>query len=401
MGALSAVSTYTLTCSNAAGVTAFRTVTINITYPSDYIPAWAKPLHTNQWVELTGTMMSALDPCPSRDQVLCPYIGNGGQAAIMGSWGGGAYDTKRDRLIIWGGGHADYGGNEIYTFDIVNMSWTMEIPPTMTTPGDRAGTGGNTGTHYHDGTPSSRHTASALVYAGGGVDRFFSMSAGAVFGDPSHTGYDVDSFNFDTKTWKTDWVGSAGGYDGAQAPVAAYHPGSGHIWYHAGGSSPLMEFDATFGATGKWTTYAESQLSIEASALIDTKRNRFVVLGGAYFGNLNSQLLVFNLASPNTAPERPASYGNSNGLALESRQGVGFIYDPIGDRYLAWDGGATVYVLNPDTWEWTILPLYSANMATPSGAEATGTYGRFAYVPRLHGVIVVSRTTENVFFLKL
>ena len=26
-------------------------------------------------------------------------------------------DTTRGRLVIWGGGHADYKGNEIYAFD--------------------------------------------------------------------------------------------------------------------------------------------------------------------------------------------------------------------------------------------------------------------------------------------
>src|SRR5688572_7463782 len=30
---------------------------------------------------------------------------------------GGSYDSTRNRMIVWGGGHGDYAGNEIYTFD--------------------------------------------------------------------------------------------------------------------------------------------------------------------------------------------------------------------------------------------------------------------------------------------
>ena len=35
-----------------------------------------------------------------------------GFRAITRAWGGGAFDTRRDRLLLFGGGHNDYGGNE-------------------------------------------------------------------------------------------------------------------------------------------------------------------------------------------------------------------------------------------------------------------------------------------------
>src|ERR1700761_6743036 len=33
-----------------------------------------------------------------------------GPSAVIDAWGGGALDTKRNRLVLWGGGHADYWG---------------------------------------------------------------------------------------------------------------------------------------------------------------------------------------------------------------------------------------------------------------------------------------------------
>ena len=35
-----------------------------------------------------------------------------GVRGVISTWSGGAYDTKRDRLLVWGGGHFAYAGNE-------------------------------------------------------------------------------------------------------------------------------------------------------------------------------------------------------------------------------------------------------------------------------------------------
>src|ERR1041385_5659684 len=47
---------------------------------------------------------------------VCAQIGYtvGGIAAYSGS----IADTDQDRLVIWGGGHQDYGGNEVYALNL-------------------------------------------------------------------------------------------------------------------------------------------------------------------------------------------------------------------------------------------------------------------------------------------
>src|SRR3989344_8035412 len=82
------------------------------------------------------------------------------------SYSGGTFDTKRNELIVWGGGHADYPGNEVCTFPLSTGVWTcgprsayVQDPTTETTA---------------DGNPSSRHTYSCIARVKApGYDGFF------------------------------------------------------------------------------------------------------------------------------------------------------------------------------------------------------------------------------------
>ncbi len=65
------------------------------------------------------------------------------------AWSGAALDTNADRLLVWGGGHADYSGNEVYAFDLRTLRWTRLTEPSAV---DRSRG------HYADGNPRSRHT---------------------------------------------------------------------------------------------------------------------------------------------------------------------------------------------------------------------------------------------------
>ena len=400
-GPLSASSTYTLNCTGTGG-SASQSATVTVT------PTGSNPLNSlqpGQWYMAPNTNVSALDPCPARN---CSYSGSDGQAHVMGAWNSGAYDTKRDRLIIWGGGHNNYGGNEIYTFDIATLSWARITEPSIVLPQDRADcfpagvagcSGGSNATgYYSDGKPASRHTANALAYAAN-VDQFFSLALGSSFGSTGRQGFDVDSFNFDTGTWKSDWQKSPGNPYGAAGTIAAYNPVTGKIWYHASMNSPLAEFDPTVSPTGSWrTSTVTTPNNGQAGVLMDYKRNRMVAIG-EYGGS--RVLRVWDLNNINTPPTNPSTSGAPGGIALESARGVGFIYDPVGDRYVAWHGGATVYALDPVTWVWSAIPLYSGNTVTPTAPNNEGTYGRMQYIPSKQAFILVNQTTENVYFFKL
>jgi hypothetical protein len=53
--------------------------------------------------------------------------------AVVLAWAGGVADTKRNRLIVWGGGHNDYYGNEVYALDLVDRRFKRLNDPTRLT----------------------------------------------------------------------------------------------------------------------------------------------------------------------------------------------------------------------------------------------------------------------------
>ena len=40
---------------------------------------------------------------------------------IVYAWSGGTVDTVKGRLLVWGGGHSDYWGNELYALDVASL----------------------------------------------------------------------------------------------------------------------------------------------------------------------------------------------------------------------------------------------------------------------------------------
>src|SRR5581483_490933 len=58
-------------------------------------------------------------------QTVCPGGIPGSCAAEVYAWSGATADTQRNRLIIWGGGHNDYYGNEVYALDLSSLSATQ------------------------------------------------------------------------------------------------------------------------------------------------------------------------------------------------------------------------------------------------------------------------------------
>ena len=52
-----------------------------------------------------------------------------GPASILIAWNSAAFDKEKRILYFWGGGHADYGGNEVYRFDLNIGKWKRLTNP--------------------------------------------------------------------------------------------------------------------------------------------------------------------------------------------------------------------------------------------------------------------------------
>src|SRR5688572_2431081 len=115
----------------------------------------------DSWMAAPNSRMRSVAPANGQ---FAGTWGVGGPAMVIAAWGGGALDTKRNRLILWGGGHADYYGNELYAFDIPTLKWARLTDPTVSPVMDQEVNA--------DGTPNSRHTYGGLAYIAH-ADRFF------------------------------------------------------------------------------------------------------------------------------------------------------------------------------------------------------------------------------------
>ena len=309
---------------------------------------------------------------------------------IITGWGGGAYDTKRDRLIIWGGGHAAYAGNEIYVFDVNALRWERVTEPSLRIgPQDkRTDTG-----EYPDANgapdprqPRARHTYNTIQYIPT-IDKFCG------FGSPAHYpeggSRRTHCFDFESKQWERKADAGAFGFGGP----SAYDPTTGHIWMKGTTwqSGILAEWDPI---KDVWTTRSRpyAQYDYYMTAAIDTKRRRLVAVGTgkAYALDLNAQGLL-----------SPVSLTTTGDTDIVNATAPGFDYDPVSDKFVAWKGGADVYTLNPDTLVWQRIAPASTNTITPTAAARNGTFGRFRYMPAKNAFIVVNSIRQNVYIYKL
>jgi hypothetical protein len=337
--------------------------------------AHAGPIETLQpgtWYEVPNSHLSAVLPNP-----IPP--GLSGPGAIVGAWSGGAYDTKRDRLLVWGGGHADYGGNEIYAFDMNSLTWSRIWGPSANIPDP----GGSASDTYSDGNPVSRHTYDGLEYLPT-TDQFW-INGGSRYCGSGSAGRDTWVFDFASNQW----------IQKANLPICdgcayleqstAYDPVTGHIWLVQSGNE-LFEYTPS---TNTWAARGGSSVGSDHAGALDWKRHKFVVIGGgsAYF---------YDVSQTGTVARQTLNTTGATGI-IGTRY-PGLAYDPVADRMVAWNGGADVYILNMDTLVWT--KQTTTGPVVPTAAASAGTYGRFRYIPSKNVYVVVNDIDQNVFIYR-
>lgn len=304
---------------------------------------------------------------------------------VMGSWSGGIYDSKRERLVIWGGGHLNYDGNELYGFDFNDFRWRYLTQKTSVEQRVKSVD------VYADGLPSSRHTYNGLQYLPT-IDRFFS-SGGSIWGSGGCSG-GTWLYDFDAVPAETGWQNIADDKGGC-GMVSAYDPITGHVWYSAG--STLYTFDP-LNLSAPWIRRLSGMVfSFYMSAAIDPARRKLVVLGGAGYGE--PKTVVYDISDPANVTGGVVS--TRGATEIEDSDAAGFEFDPVSDRFVAWNGGSQVYTLASGTLLWSRMAPAATNLITPSAPIKNGTYGRFRYVPSKNVFVVVNDMNQNMFVYKL
>ena len=331
-------------------------------------------LKPGEWYECPNSKINAVlpDPIPP---------GSYGPKSITHAWNSAAYDTKRDRYIITGGGHNDYGGNEIYAFDMNTLKWSRIWGPSPDIPPIQ----GPCNETYSDGNPRSRHTYDGLEYLPN-VDKFW-VHGGSLYCGGGAASLGTWTFDFDT----LEWSRAANGYQTRELEeVSAYDPVTGKV-YAAGPASAqkLSEYDPV--ADG-WTMRGDSSINYGQSAVIDPVRRKFISMG-------RGTVLYFTLNPSGNLTRQTLNTTGATDIVNSRYPGIA--YDSASDRLVAWKGGTDVYVLDLDTRVWTRVPPAPTNKVVPTSPPSQGTYGKWQYVPSKDVFIVVNSISENVYVYRL
>jgi len=363
-----------------------------------------KPGH---WLEIPGSEMVRVqvDACKST-AVTNAYerIGTGAAGCnpdgIM-AYSGGVYDTRRHRLIVWGGGHSAYAGNELYAFDVVGSRWmrlTDPSPPLLEYEFDKnAKKSIPVSPPWHDTNyppaPVSVHSYDQMEYL---PEQSLLFSAGgSTF---SGSGYATaltwlfDLAKSDTSGWSQaePMPKDKGLYEYNMS--TAYDPVSKKVimrGYVRGG---------TFDPVAKSWKVGNATLptrKIGTVGELDPKRRKLVLIGQG-----SAEQYAVSSTGELGPPEPLAATGDKE---IEQCYAPGFVYDAKADRLVAWCAKGDVYSLDLERRVWTRHSAKSDVVPGDPGntPQIRGTFGRFRYMPEYNAYIVVNGTRQNVFVYRL
>ena len=345
-------------------------------------------------------------------------------------WSGGAIDDAHQRLIVWGGGHSDYAGDEVFVLNLSGTPlWQLFTNPTIPIP--FGGDGNNWeglspyyvrlvdgGVYQPGATPASRHTYNGLQYVPY-QNKLYSF--GGALANGGFLSQEVWTLDMGSKTWTM--VGppfsKSPGF-----PTTAYNPSNGHIVMHDKSWS-LLDYDPH---TNSWTNLTMSyHVEDGTTAAIDPGNNLLVFVGSAGTTDNTSYPSVPTShtvqAFPLTAPYTMQSWTTA-GCDLTYRSG-GLAWDSALGLMVGYPGGGNqVYFLN--TGATTVVTPYGSvpshqcldvpislkpspvkGVDYPQDPEGSyrdsnlGIYGRFEYVPSLDVFVVMNDHTQNVWILRL
>ena len=115
--------TFSYTVSDGHGGTDTASVSITVMpAPGDALHSLIAGAPEGSWLKVNANRYEDVwTPLPQRAQVNGLPFGN--PRKIITAWGSMAWDSNRRQLVIWGGGHANYAGNEVYRFDAADLRW--------------------------------------------------------------------------------------------------------------------------------------------------------------------------------------------------------------------------------------------------------------------------------------
>jgi len=353
-----------------------------------------------RWGLLIGLIISfsisanpAFQPTPKLKSVpnnTWIQVNQGGIKAPRGimAYSGGWYDSKNHQFCIFGGGHWNYSGNEVWCFDISSLVWKeMYKPDVIASNGGNQGAYNNfddrrfpgalfkpAGESIKNANPMSRHTYEQMEYVEGLGPVVW---GGYTWGDGSTTRWcehckDTWAFNFATASWQYLYNGTNPSPNRRAGVGASAYSSTDKLLY-ALILSETWTFDPESARWSQVNTSGNAPWSIEMTMEYDSKRNVLYTFGGSYPNNPN--LHRFDIASNTWTKLSPTGTGPVIGAVPNA----GLAYDSANDVLLVLLEG-TLWAYDPNKNSWT----QHRTKNQPKNNDYV--FGRFRYDPVNKGV---------------
>jgi hypothetical protein len=419
----------------------------NLTSLLDTLPA------SGGWVKANLNAFSDAYPT-GLDAV--PASSTSSPTAVILAWSSFAWDSKRGQVIIFGGGHANYSGNEVYTWNGSTQLWGRASLPSRMEQVEP-----NTYMAVDRAAPQSAHTYDNNLYLPVN-DRFVTFggatyNAGGNFthapvggttitgragpwlwnpsmadankvGGTSGSGYDT------ARAGGNMWQNRQGQWTGTEAPsylmgTTAHRTENGrdvvYLTSDQGGNFPSL-YRYTLGdvsvpgSTDSWEQIGNlsATYTLQGAGTIDSEHNFYIRTAARSAGCIGSvvycgsDLIAWDLTGASSS-----SLAAGAGIRLLDvtdpgsphdfvmTEAYGLDYDPVTGNALLWGGGGDVWTVHiPDgdpaqilstTWEVTKNP--TAGTDAPTIPTTTGVLGKWKYIPELHAYMALEAPATNTF----
>ena len=378
-------------------------------------PQWLSDTQPGTWT-MVGNPWSDVDPL-----VQFPDWDLGSRSshhtAVIENWNGMV--ARDDYLVSFAaGGHMGSPQNAVFEFGPFNSEspewhWYGTDQTKYPVPSHKGGsdetiadwTAEYNKDYYSDGLPSASHTYDHVAYCRGTKTVYVPYGKGFA-ANPTDSSVmksfvftselDVGGY-YEPQNTHPDMPGGRAGPGGG----AACDPTTGIIWVsQVNGPDRFYSYNTD---TKEWltrSTFNPNGGDTDGYAL-DYDR-KFVALNNKY----NSTLTLYDISAGREG-EAVAISSNYSGPLLTARD-IGFVYEPVGQVFVGYAGGAALYTLeppadyrladgslNPDAvWTWQTV-TNGAGGITPSAQGKWGTYGRLAYIASIRALAVINNPSDQ------
>lgn len=323
--------------------------------------------------------------------------GGQGPASILKNWSGGAWDHTDYVMYVFGGGHGDYGGNEMYAYDLKDMTLTRISDPVAYDTWSSAKTSGQGGWTTATGIEAT-HTYDAVIYSSV-TDTVISLSDTDFGGGTAHNWLG----EFDVNNPTAGWVRHGNVNEKvAGLPAGDYRDSNDMIYIlnhgPARGSQMLAGMSSVNPTTKEVThlTYGPYSYMGWGTAEIVTVNGQDYMYtthsGSIPPGQKTWAMYKWLLDSPYTV----TLVANAVDVGWETfTEAPGMAYRSINDALYIWAQDKELYVMDIDTETWsTLTPTTGPDRDLVNGTD-NGVYGRFVYIPEVDAFIGINAVQDQ------